>query len=159
MNDMCHMSQFVVFVPVSDESSATLASYFTQHVLLKFGLCPLVVLDYGSPFKRTFIAMCEPSNLNHDILAKRNDKSLTVECFHRFLSTSVTISTEESGTNDIFVPFGIAVGYTWNSAPIDGTNFLCNISAIGERFHFLIDANLKVLPKLIQNNGQAALDF
>ena len=103
MNNMCHISQFVVFVPVSDESSATLASYFTQHVLLKFGICPLVVLDYGSPFKRAFIAMCEPSNLNHDVLAKRNDKSLTVEYFHRFLSTSVTIATEESGTNDIFV--------------------------------------------------------
>ena len=48
---MYDMSQFVVVVPVPDESSAILASYFMQHVLMKFGLCHLVVLDDGTPFK------------------------------------------------------------------------------------------------------------
>ena len=45
MNAICDMSQFVVVVPVPDESSAILASYFLQHVLIKFGLCYFVVLD------------------------------------------------------------------------------------------------------------------
>ena len=49
MNVMCGMSQFVDLVP--GESSTTLASYFMQHVLLKFGLYHLVVLDDGTPFK------------------------------------------------------------------------------------------------------------
>ena len=78
MNVICDMSQFVVIVPVPDESSATLASYFMQHMLLKFGfvpvfdessttlasyfmqhvllkfvLCHLVVLDDGTPFKKS----------------------------------------------------------------------------------------------------------
>ena len=51
MTAMCNMSQFVVVVPVPDESSATLASYFMHHVLMKFGLCHLVVLDNGSLLK------------------------------------------------------------------------------------------------------------
>ena len=51
INAMCDVSQFVNVVPVSDERSATLASYFMQHVLMKFGLCHLVVLDDGSPLK------------------------------------------------------------------------------------------------------------
>ena len=33
MNVMCDMTQFVVVVPVPDETSATLAEYFMQHVL------------------------------------------------------------------------------------------------------------------------------
>ena len=41
MNAMCDMSQFVVIVPVPDESSSTLAGYFFQHMLMKFGLCHL----------------------------------------------------------------------------------------------------------------------
>ena len=43
MNTMCDVSHFVV-VPVPDESSATLADYFFQHVLMKFGLCHIVVV-------------------------------------------------------------------------------------------------------------------
>ena len=46
--------------------------------------------------------MCEVLNLNYNIFAKRNHKGLSVEHFHRFLNKSVTIATEERGTNDIF---------------------------------------------------------
>ena len=45
MNAICDTSQFVVVVPVPDESSTILASYFMQHVLIKFELCHFVVLD------------------------------------------------------------------------------------------------------------------
>ena len=59
MNSMCNMTQFVVVIPVLDESFATLSSYFIQHVLMKFGLCHLVVLDDGTPIKGAYIAMCQ----------------------------------------------------------------------------------------------------
>ena len=51
MNTMCGIIHFVVVIPVLDESFVTLSSYFIQHVLMKFGLCHLVVLDDGTPFK------------------------------------------------------------------------------------------------------------
>ena len=57
--------------PVPDESSATLASYFMQHVLMKVGLCHLVVLDNLTPFKGDYIAICQALNLNYDILLNR----------------------------------------------------------------------------------------
>ena len=50
MNAICDMSQFVAIVSVPDDSSATLADYFFQHILMKFGLCHLVVLDNSTPF-------------------------------------------------------------------------------------------------------------
>ena len=84
MNTVCDMSQFVVVLPVPDESSAALADHFFQHVLMKFGLCHLVVLNDGNPFKCAFVAMCKSLKLNYDILAKRNHKGLSVEHFHRF---------------------------------------------------------------------------
>ena len=126
---------------------------------MKFGLCHLVVLDDGSSFKGAFIAMYDALNLNYDVLAKRNHKGITVEHFHRFLKKNVTIATEDRGTNDIFVPVGIATGYAWNSAPIDDTDILRSIPAIGRELHFPLDVNLNALSKLAHNSGQAALDF
>ena len=54
INVMCNMAQFVVVVPVPNEVASTLAESFMQHVLLKFGICHLVILDDGSPFKGVF---------------------------------------------------------------------------------------------------------
>ena len=103
--------------------------------------------------------MCDALNLSYNVLAKCNHKCLTVEHFHRFLNKSITITAEDRGTYDIFIPVGIAAGYAWNSAPIDGTDILRSISAIGRELHFPIDINLSALPKLAHNNGQAALDY
>ena len=157
MNAMCDMSQFVVVVPLPDERSAMLASYFMQYVLMKFGIW--VVLDDGNPFKGAFIAMCDVLNLNHDVLAKCNHKGLTMEHFHRLLNNSVTIAAEYRGTNDIIIPTDIAGGYSWNSAPIDGTDILRSTPAIGRELHFPIDININDVPKLAYNNGQATLDY
>ena len=153
MNAMCDMSQFVVVVPVTNESSAILAENFFQHVLMKFGLCHLVVIDDGTPFKGAFVAMCKALALNYDILAKRNHKGLTVEHFHRFLNKAVTIAMEDRQSNDVFVPAGIAAGYAWNSAPIDGTDILRSTVVIGREFRFSIDINLSAPPQLTQNNS------
>ena len=103
--------------------------------------------------------MCDDLNLNYDVLAKHNHKGINVEHFHRFLNKSNTIADEDCGTNDVFVPAGIAAGYAWNSAPIDGTDILRSIPAIGRELHFPIDIDLSVLPKLAHNSGQAALDY
>ena len=91
MNVMCNITQFVVVVPVPDENSVTLVKYFMQYVLLKFGICHPLILDDGSPFKDVFTAMCKSLNINYDVLAKRNHKSLLVEKFHRYIIMAITI--------------------------------------------------------------------
>ena len=103
--------------------------------------------------------MCEGLNLNHDVLAKRNHKGLTVEHFYRFLNKNVTIAAEEHGTNDIFVSAGIATGYAQNSAPINGTDILCSIPAIGRELYFPLDSSLNALLKLTQNNDQIVFNY
>ena len=159
MNTMCDMVQFVVIVYMLDETSTTLASHFIQHILMEFEMCHLIVLDDCTPFKGTFVAMCQTLNLNYDILAKRNHKGLSVEHFHRFLNKSVTTAVEERGTNHIFVHIGIVTAYAWNSAPIDGTDIIRSVPAIGRAFHFPPKIYLNAVPKLTQNNAHATLDY
>ena len=97
--------------------------------------------------------MCTALDLNYDILANRNHKGITVEHFHRFLNKSVKIAMEDCQSNDVFVHTGIAAGYAYNSASIDGTDILRSTVAIGRQFRFPIDINLPALPQLTQNNA------
>ena len=138
MNAMCDMNQFVVVVHVHDDNSSLLANTFMHYVLIKFGICHLVAMDDENPFKGAFIVICECLHLNYNVLAKRYHKGLTVEHFHRFLNKSVTIAAEERGTNDIFVPVGIVIGYVWSSTSIDGTDILRRIPAIYRELHILL---------------------
>ena len=141
---MCNITQFVVVVPVPDETSVTLVEYFMQYVLLKFGICHPLILDDGSPFKDVFTSMCKSLNINYDVLAKRNHKSLLVEKFHRYIIMAITIEADDRGTNDIFVAAVVATGYAQNSSPIDGTNILHSVPAIGRELRFPLDIDLSV---------------
>ena len=64
------MCQFVVVVPVPDETYATLADYFVQHVLMKFCMCYLIVLYDGTTFKGAFFAMYQSLNLSYKMFSK-----------------------------------------------------------------------------------------
>ena len=70
---------------------------------MKFGLCHLVVIDGGNPFKYAFVIMSEGLDLNYDIPAKRNYKGLTVDNFQHFLNKTVTIAMDDRQSNDVFV--------------------------------------------------------
>ena len=156
---MCDMTQFVDVVPVLDEISVTLAEYFMQNVLFKIGICHLLILDDDNSFKCAFIGMCESLNINYDVLAKRNHKDLLVEKFHRFLIKTITIVAEGRGTNDNFIAVGVAVGYNWNSSPIDGTDIFRSIPAICRELRFPFDIDLSDLPSLVSNNAESVVFY
>lgn len=126
---------------------------------MKVGLFHLIVLDDDTSFKRTFIAIRQASNKNYDMLAKRNHKGLTVESFHRILRKRVTIAAEERGIIDMFVPTGIATGYTWNSMLIVGTYIPRRILAMNRKLHFSLKINLNIFPTITQNNSQATINY
>ena len=159
MNIMRDMTQFVVVVLVLDETLATLAENFTQQVLLQFGIYHLIIIDDGSPFKFTFIAMNKSLNINHDTLAKRNHTYLLIEKFYRFINKVITIVGEDRGKNDIFVAAGVATGYAWNSSLIDRTNILCRVIAIGRELRFPLDIDLSTLPTLVSKNVEAVVSY
>ena len=130
-----------------------------QDVLLKFGICLLVVIDGGTPFKAAFTAACESLKIPFDCAAKRNHKSLLIEKFHRFLNKAVTIAASDRDTLDCFVEAGISTGYTWNSVPIDGTDIIRSIPVIGRELHFPLDINLASTPKLHDNHANSVIEY
>ena len=131
MNAMCDMSQSVAVVHITNEYSATLAQNCFQHMLMKFGLYHLVIMDDGTSLKFSIVSICKTLDLNYDARANRNHKGLTVEHFHHFLNKAVTVAMEDRQSNDIFVPAEITAEYKWHSASIDGTDILRNTIAIG----------------------------
>ena len=67
---MCDMNQFVVVIPVTNETSITRVDHFIQHVILKFDSYHLVILDDDIPFKSVFCSMNKVLNINLGILTK-----------------------------------------------------------------------------------------
>ena len=159
MNVICDMTQFVIIVPVPDEVASTLAEHFMYHVLIKFGICHLVILDDGSPFKGVFSTMCKALRINYDILDKRTHKGLLVKNFHRFLNKTVTIAVEDRGSNDVFVAADVAAEYAWNTSPIDGTDIFCSVPTLGRELQFPIDVDISTLPLLVSNNNDSVVSY
>ena len=126
------MCQWVICVAISATEASYLARMFMEHVLLKFGICVMVVCDDGNEFRGTFEKMCNKLNIKFHVVAKRNHKAVGVERFHKFLNKAQNISTEERGTSEPFVEIGMATAYAWNASPIDGTDIIRSVPAIGK---------------------------
>jgi hypothetical protein len=69
-----------------------LASYLMQAVLLKVGLCVMIVVDDGSNIKGVFKEACTIFNVRYHVIAKCNHEALSrVERLHTFLNNVLNI--------------------------------------------------------------------
>ena len=94
---MCDLTQCVVTVEFSDILSATLSVSLFEYVLLKFGLCELMIIDDGLNFKGILTDVCECLKILVNLLAKRNATDIFSECFYRMLDRTTTIINEDRG--------------------------------------------------------------
>jgi len=155
LNVMCDMTQFVVSSAIERTDSSYIARIFMETVLLKFGICAMVVVDEGSEYRRTFEQMCKTLKISFHPVAKRNHKAVGVERYHKFLNHSQTIATEQRGTPEIFVECGMTTAYAWNASYIDCTDIARSILAIGRELKFppyIIEAEI---PTAIDNASTA----
>ena len=79
-------------------------------------------------------------------MAKKNHKAVGVERYQKFLNHSQRISTEDRGTSESFVEIGMATAYAWNASPIDGTDIVRSVPAIGRELRFPLDISLADIP-------------
>jgi hypothetical protein len=128
---MCDLTGFVVQTAVSNITSHDLARIFYQEFLLKFGMCGMVVVDAGSNFLAVFEAMCAVLQIRCHAAAKGNHKAVSVERYFRFLNKAVTIAINDRDDHTVWVAAAMTAGYAWNSAPIDGTDILRSVAAVG----------------------------
>jgi hypothetical protein len=156
---MCDLTGFVVQSAVTTITSHDLARVFFQEFLLKFGMCGLVVVDAGSNFLATFEAMCEALSIRFHAAAKGNHKAVSVERYFRFVNKAVTIATNDRDDPTVWVPASMTAGYAWNSSPIDGTDILRSVAAVGRPFQFPIDISLALPPQLCSDNATAVTQY
>jgi len=107
------------------------------------------VIDDGSPFKSTFKELCDILRIKYWALARSNHKGLIVERFYRFLNKVETIAGTERGNHNGFIRTAKTAQFAWNSAPpIDGTDVVRSLAAVGRAFIFPLDVELSPSPTL-----------
>ncbi len=146
MNAMCDLTGFVLVNATNNISAHDLARLLVQEVLLKVGFCGLLVVDDGSTFKGLFQTVCSILNIDIHVAARGNHKAVGVEHFHRFLNKAVAIAANDRGTNTVFVEASHTAAYAWNSSPIDGTDIIRSVPAVGRPFCFPFDLSLSPRP-------------
>ena len=159
LNAMCDISQFVISTPVFDISAANLAKVYMEQVILNFGISAIVVVDDGSTFKGAFKAMCEQLKVTFWALSRGNHKGLSVERYHRYLNKTQAIVGNDRGTHKTFIQNAKTSQYAWNSAPIDNTDIVRSLVAVGREFRFPLDIELCPVPPLNDKQNGALAQY
>ena len=60
------------------------------------------------------------------------------------------------GTHQVFTENATSQ-YAWNSAPIDSTDIIRSVAAVGREFRFPLDVELLDIPTLLNDNNNTAL--
>ena len=60
----------------------------------------------------------------------------------------MTIDGNDMGTHAGFIRTAKTAQYAWNSAPIDGTDVVRSVAAVGREFRFPLDVELSPSPTL-----------
>jgi len=142
---MCDLTGFIIITHVPDLSAATLAATFMTHVLLRVGFCGVVVPDAASSFKEQFKSMCTVLGIACSDAARGNHQAVSVEHFFRFLNKAMTVAIQTRGTNLVSVEAAHLAGYAWNASPIDGTDIIRSVAAVGRPFRFPVDTQLSAI--------------
>ena len=124
-----------------------------DNVVLTFGICSVVVVDSDSKFMDVFEEMCSKLNIVFWSLSRGNHKGLSVERYHRFLNKTQTIAGNERGTHLTILQNAKLSQYAWNSAPIDNTDVVRSLAAVGREFRLFADVELNPSPKLNDNHN------
>ena len=159
LNCMCDLTQFVVSIVTSDTTAATLSQLIMEQVLLKYGMCAVIVVDAASNFRGIFEQMCSILSITFWPLARGNHHGLSVERYHRFLNKTQTIQGASIGTHINFRRTVLLSAYSWNSSPIDGTDIIRSIPAVGRIFRFPLDSTISPLPPLNDSANTQLLEY
>ena len=159
MNSMCDISQFVVSSATTDITAANLAQLFMKDVVLSFGMCSVVVVDDGSTFKHVFKLMCNALSITYWCLSRGNHRGNSVERYHRFLNKTQAIAGNDRGTHQVYIQNAKTSQYAWNSAPIDNTDIIRSMVAVGRAFRFPLDVSLSPSPILNTESNSTLFNY
>jgi ribosomal protein L21E len=110
---------------------ACFATFFVPN-----GLPKLVLIDAGSENKGELISMCQTLRIKYHMVAPEDHNGILCERFHRYLNKVQKIGAADSQTYTQWAQGVMFATYSWNAAPIDGTNIIRSFVAKGRVFPF-----------------------
>ena len=66
---------------------------------------------------------------------------------------------EERETSEYFVESGMLSVYAWNASPIDGTEIIRSIPAIGRELKFSMDIHIAKIPTVIDSASKSVVTY
>jgi hypothetical protein len=72
-----------------------------------------------------------------------NHKAVNIERFFCFLNQAMTINTNDRGTNQVFIESTQCATFAWNSSPINSSDIVRSIAAVGRKIKFPLDISLQ----------------
>ena len=131
------------------------ASFFVPN-----GLPKLILVDSGSENKGVLISMCQLLGIKYHMVAPEQHNGILCERFHRYLNKVQKIVAVNNQSYTQWVLGVMFATYSWNAAPIDGTNLIRSFVAKGRVFPFPIQVSEEENPARIpQGQGENALAF
>ena len=145
------------FIETETALEAALKAF--QAFFVTRGLPKLVIFDQGGSFAGFILRLCEILNISTYAVTKENHRAILCERFHRFLNKIERIHAAECQTFEDWIMGVLFAMYAWNSAPVDGTDVIRSVAAIGRDFPFPIDLNEEqVVPRDHFNTAETALE-
>lgn len=160
---MTTMDDLTGFVIPSDmgtgPTSESIAWHFMRNVALKFGMCAAICVDDDNKFRGLFEAAANALKIRFIALAKGNHQGMRSERFHRFLNKVARLTTNNRDSSSATKPSVNIAAYAWNSAPIDGTDVVRSLPAVGRIFCFPLDIAVNKIPEPTSDCAAATVAF
>ena len=136
LTSMDTMTGFASVTTLQDATSETVARAAFASFFVPNGLPKLILLDAGSENKGMLIDMCKTLKIKYHAVSPENHNGVLCERFHRYLNKVQKISAANSQSYAQWAQGLAFAAYSWNAAPIDGTNLVRSFVAKGRDFPF-----------------------
>ena len=125
LNAMCDFTKSIVSNITTETHGEHPAKLFMENVVLLFVMVEILVADDNSLFKRFFKDMCSSPRIIYLPLSRGNHKGM-ISLFKKRRQSQVKTEARMKSFYRMK-----KYQYAWNSAPIDGTDILRSVAAIG----------------------------
>jgi hypothetical protein len=134
---------------------ACFATFFVPN-----GLPKLVLIDAGSENKGELVSMCRTLGIKYHMVAPEQHNGILCERFHRYLNKVQRIGAADSQSYTQWAQGVMFATYSWNAAPIDGTNLIRSFVAKGRVFPFPLQISEEDNPvRIPPGQGEEATAF
>ena len=152
------MTGFASVAILQDMAAETVARETFAIFFVPNGLPKLILIDAGSENKGQLTAMCDTLGVKYHMVSPEDHNGILCERFHRYLNKVQKITAANTQSFTQWTQGVMFAAYSWNAAPIDGTNLIRSFVAKGRTFPFPLQVAEEDTPgRIPQGQGEEAI--